>query len=140
MNFFSYFNINILKSKVLSPLKQRTTVKLYPSISTSNTYTWKYKIVDVDNVTVIYPNLDDVEETLYCKYTELPEQVKQLTALCVCLIRRWFNDLHTGRDTLLARFKLSCKPTDFWHDTGIFKNDDIKCNNMQELIEKIKTK
>ena len=32
----------------MSPSKQRTTVKLYPSISTSNTYTWKYKIVDVD--------------------------------------------------------------------------------------------
>ena len=98
------------------------------------------KIVDLDNVTVIYQNLENEEETLYCKYTELPEAVKQLTALCVCLIRRWFNDLQIGRDTIITRFKLSCKPTDFWHDTGIFKNDDIKCNNMQELIEKIKVK
>lgn len=95
------------------------------------------KIVDLDKVTVIYQDPENPEETLYCKYSELPEEVKQLTALCVCLIRRWFNDLHTGRDTIIARFKLSCKPTDFWHDTAIFKNDDIKCNNMQELIEKI---
>lgn len=38
----------ILRSKILTPLKQTSTVKLYPSISTANTYTWNYKIVDVD--------------------------------------------------------------------------------------------
>lgn len=38
----------ILRSKILYPLKQTSTVKLYPSISTANTYTWNYKIVDID--------------------------------------------------------------------------------------------
>lgn len=98
------------------------------------------KIVDLEQVTVIIPVINNFgeKESSYCKYSELPESVKQLTALCTCLINRWFNDLHSGRDTIIARFKLNCKPTDFWHDTGIFKNDDIKCNNMEELIEKIK--
>lgn len=94
------------------------------------------KIVDLDRVKVIYPG-EDGKTSEYCTYSELPESVKQLTALCVCLIRRWFNDLHSGRDTIIARFKLSCKPTDYWHDTGIFKNDDIKCNNMEEIIQNI---
>ena len=94
------------------------------------------KIVDLDNVKVIYPG-EYGESSEYCSYSELPESVKQLTALCVCLIRRWFNDLHSGRYTIIARFKLTYKPTDFWHETGIFKNDEIKCNNMEELIEKI---
>ena len=40
----------VLRSKILTPLKQKSTVKLYPSISTANTYTWNYKIVDIDNV------------------------------------------------------------------------------------------
>lgn len=38
----------VLRSKILSPLKQSSTVKMYPSISTSNSYTWNYKIKDID--------------------------------------------------------------------------------------------
>lgn len=97
------------------------------------------KIVNLDKVKVVRPG-EAEGSSEYCTYSQLPESVKQLTALCVCLIRRWFNDLHNGRDTIIARFKLSCKPTDFWHETGIFKNDEIKCNDMEELIEKIAVK
>lgn len=39
----------VLRSKLVSPLKQTSTVTMYPSISTDTTYTWNYKIVDVDN-------------------------------------------------------------------------------------------
>ncbi|MBQ4262705.1 MAG: hypothetical protein IJB83_00475 [Bacilli bacterium] len=39
----------ILTSKDLIALKQEANVKMYPSISTNNTYTWKYKIKDIDN-------------------------------------------------------------------------------------------
>lgn len=101
--------------------------------------TWKIyqesKIVDLDKVKVIYSA--DSKQSEYCYYSDLPEEVKQLAALAICLIGRWFNDLHKGRDTIIERFKLNCKPTDFWHDTGIFKNDDIKCKNMEELVQKI---
>lgn len=93
------------------------------------------KLVDLSNVKVMYPI--DKSNSHYCQYTELPEMVKQIIALVVCLKGRWFSDLHNGRDTIIARFKLSCKPTDFWHESGIFKNDEIKCSNMEELIEKI---
>ena len=96
------------------------------------------KIVDLNKVTVRYS--EKGYEWHYSPYSDMPEEMKQLTALCVCLIGRWFNDLHSGRDTIMERFKLSCKPTDFWHNTEIFKNDDIKCKNMEELIQKIAIK
>lgn len=94
------------------------------------------KIVDLSKVKVLYPE-EDGKTSKYGCYSELPEEVKQVTALAVCLIGRWFNDLHSGRDTIMERFQLTCIPTNFWHDTGIFKNDDIKCKNMEELIQKI---
>lgn len=97
------------------------------------------KVVDLSKVKVIHPE-EDGKDSKYVYYSELPEAVKQVTALCVCLIGRWFNDLHSGRDTIMERFQLTCKPTNFWHDTGIFKNDDIKCKNMEELIQKIARK
>lgn len=93
------------------------------------------KIVDLDKVTVRYSKNGFAWH--YSSYSELPEEMKQLTALCVCLIGRWFNDLQSGRDTIMERFKLNCKPTDFWHHTEIFKHNDMKCKNMEELIEKI---
>lgn len=93
------------------------------------------KIVDLSKVRVRYSTNGNEWDYLY--FNEMPEEMKQLTALCVCLIGRWFNDLQSGRDTIMERFKLNCKPTDFWHHTEIFKNDDIKCKNMEELIEKI---
>ena len=94
------------------------------------------KIVDLSKVVVRYT--ENNLEWRYMKYSELPEKMKQLTTLCVCLIGRWFNDLNSGRlISIMDRFKLSCKPTDFWHDQRIFTNDDMKCKNMEELIEKI---
>lgn len=39
----------ILTSKTLYPSKQSSTIKLYPSTSGNKTYTWKYKITDIDN-------------------------------------------------------------------------------------------
>ena len=96
------------------------------------------KIEDLSKVKVIYT--DEHYKTHFCNYNEIPEIMKQLAALAICLIGRWFNDLHSGKESILERFKLSCRPTDFWHDTGIFSNDNIKCRNMDELIEKIHKK
>ena len=39
----------ILFSKILNATKQQSSVKMYPSISNGSTYTWKYKIVDIDS-------------------------------------------------------------------------------------------
>lgn len=38
-----------LESATLTPLKQQAKVYIYPSISDSNSFTWKYKISDIDN-------------------------------------------------------------------------------------------
>lgn len=93
------------------------------------------KLVDLDQLKVIYSA--DTVESEYVSYTKLPEIVKQLTALVVCLQRRWFKDLSRGSVSIMERFKLTCNPTDFWHNSGIFKHDEIKCKNMEELVEKI---
>lgn len=99
------------------------------------------KLIDLSIVKVVYNEevSTGVFNAKFCHYDELPEIMKQLEALVVCLIGRWFDDLHSGKDAILERFKLNCKPTDFWHNTGIFKHDHIKCRNMEELIEKIYT-
>ena len=39
----------VLKSAVLQPKKQSSNVVMYPSVSDLNTFTWKYKISDIDN-------------------------------------------------------------------------------------------
>jgi hypothetical protein len=39
----------VLRSRDLSPLKQSAEIEMYPSISTSNSYTWNYRIQDIDN-------------------------------------------------------------------------------------------
>ena len=96
------------------------------------------KIVDLSKVKVIYT--DDDRESKYCSYSELPEEIKQLTALCICLIGRWLDELNRGDDCIWKRYKLNCKPTDFWHGVGIFENDYIMCRNMEQLIEKISHK
>lgn len=96
------------------------------------------KLTDLSKVKVIYSA--DSKSSEYKNYPELPEAVKQTVALVVCLIGRWFDDLYNGKISIIERFKLSCKPTDFWHETGIFANDNIKCKNMEELISKIAKK
>lgn len=56
----------ILKSEVVSPLKQESTIKMYPSISTSNTMTVKYMIKDIDNTLVtnlFYNKINGVEKS-----------------------------------------------------------------------------
>lgn len=40
----------VLRSRELSPLKQIAGIEMYPSTSTSNSYTWNYRIQDIDNV------------------------------------------------------------------------------------------
>jgi len=39
---------SLLTSKELEPVKQRAKIKMYPSSSTGNTYTWKYIATDID--------------------------------------------------------------------------------------------
>lgn len=93
------------------------------------------KIVDLSKVKVVYAN--DKGESEYVFYNQLPEITRQTVALGACLIGRWHHQLSDGNERLKQRFKLTCNPTDFWHGTKIFKNDDTKCFNMEELIEHI---
>ena len=39
----------ILRSRDLTPLKQSSELEMYPSTSTGNTYTWNYRVKDIDN-------------------------------------------------------------------------------------------
>ena len=41
-------NTIILQSTILSPVKQHSTITMYPSSSTADSVTWKYKIKDID--------------------------------------------------------------------------------------------
>ena len=92
------------------------------------------KIADLKYVTVTYLVGN---KQVCCKYPELPEIMKQTIALAICLIGRWFDDIHSGKPRMMERYYLTCKPVDFWHQAEIFKHDDMKCRNMEELIEKI---
>lgn len=119
------YDLVVLRKNVMADVLYEVSWKIYV----------ESKITDLNNIKVIYST--DFKSSEYCNYSELPEGIKQMTALTVCLIGRWFNDLHKGRDTIMERFKLTVKPTDFWHQVDIFKNDEIKCNNMEEIIQKV---
>lgn len=56
----------LLKSEVISPSKQEPTFELYPSISTTNSITFKYKFSDIDNAMStdeLYAKIDGVEKS-----------------------------------------------------------------------------
>lgn len=56
----------ILKSITNNAEKQEPIINVYPSISTSNTFTWKYKISDVDKALINYDmvaKINDVEKS-----------------------------------------------------------------------------
>ncbi|MEG2831562.1 MAG: hypothetical protein RR923_02160 [Bacilli bacterium] len=55
----------ILKSEIQKPNKQEPKILMYPSVSDANSFTWKYKISDIDN--------SIVENKLYYTINSIPK-------------------------------------------------------------------